>query len=215
MKSVALMTAFNEGKRIKPIILKAKKHVDKVIVVDDGSTDNTCSVSKKAGATVIRYSVNMGKGYALRIGLKKALTLKPGIIVFLDADGQHKPEYIPQFIEAIKKGADYVYGKRNLSKYPFSRKLGNFGLTLLTNLLCPTGIMDTECGFRALTSKSAKKLSLKADSYGIEMDFAYSAWKNKFKISKVKIEVPVFHPKSAFARGFSNFSYLLYRRFNI
>lgn len=214
MESVAVITAYNESKRIGKVLKGARKFVDRVIVVDDGSTDNTASVSKKAGATVIRYEVNMGKGYALRIGLKRALSLKPKVIVFMDADGQHDPKYIPKFLDAIKNGADYVYGKRDLSNYPLNRKVGNLGLTLLTNLFCPTGIMDTECGFRAMTSKAARKLSLRSDLYGIEMDFACSAWKNGFKIDKVKIDVPVFHPKKAVGRGFRNFVFLLERRFS-
>jgi len=213
MKTIAIIPAYNEGKRIANTVLKTKKHVDKVIVVDDGSTDNTTSVARKSGAEVIRYEINRGKGYATRIGLKKAVSMRPDIIIFLDADGQHDPRYVPVFIDEIKNGADYVYGKRDLSKYPFSRKIGNFGLSLLTNMLCPTGILDTECGYRALTLNSAKKLSLKDDRYGVEMDFAYSAWKNKFKISMVSIIVPVFHKKSAMMRGFRNFFYLLKRRF--
>lgn len=213
MKTVAIMPAFNEGKRIGSVISRTRKYVDRVIVVDDGSSDSTSSVAKKAGAMVIRHERNMGKGCATRTGLKIAMKMRPDAIVFIDSDGQHDPRYIPQFLKMIENGADYVYGNRDLSKYPFDRKIGNFGLTLLTNLLCPTGIIDTECGFRALTTKAARKLSLKADSYGIEMDFAYSAWKNRFMIKKVDVKVPVFHPKSAIGRGFRNFFYLVNRRF--
>ena len=214
MKTIAIMTAYNEDRRIRKTIIGTKKYVDKVIVVDDGSTDNTSVVSKKAGALVIKYGVNRGKGYALRIGLKKAISMKSDIVILLDADGQHRPDYIPKFLEKIKDGYDYVYGKRNLEKYPLSRKIGNFGLTLLTNLLCPTGITDTECGYRALTINVANKISLKDNRYGVEMDFAYSAWKNKFKIGRVNIVVPVFHPKSAVVRGFENFIYIMKRRFS-
>lgn len=212
MKSVAVIAAFNEGERIGKVINGAKKYVDSVIVVDDGSKDKTSFVSRKAGAKVIRYETNRGKGYATRIGLQKAIAMKPDIIILLDADGQHNPMYIPQFIKVVKDGYDYVYGKRDLSKYPFSRKLGNFGLTLLTNLICPTGILDTECGYRALTLSAAKRMSLKADRYGVEMDFAYSAWKSRLKIKRIDVKVPVFHPKSAVIRGFENFFYLLNRR---
>lgn len=213
MKAVCVIAAYNEEKRIVPVIRGVRKFVKSVIVVDDGSNDRTVAVSKKAGAKVIRYETNRGKGYALRLGLKAAIKMKPDAIIFLDADSQHDPRYIPQFLKELEKGADYVYGKRDLSKYPFNRKLGNFGLSLLTNLLCPTGIMDTECGYRALTLRAVKKLSLKADRYGIEMDFAYSAWKKKLKVKKVKVYSPVFHQKAAVIRGLKNFFYLLKRRF--
>lgn len=213
MDVVCVIAAYNEERRIVPVIKGTRKFVKSIIVVDDGSNDRTAIVSKKAGAEVIRYEKNRGKGYATMLGLKKAISLKPRIIIFIDADGQHDPSYIPYFINAIESGADYVCGKRKLSNYPFNREIGNWGLKVLTNLFCPTGIMDTECGFRAMTLDAAKKLDLKAERYATEMDFAYSAWKNKFKIKQIEIEVPVYHSKAAIGRGFKNFFYLLKRRF--
>jgi glycosyltransferase involved in cell wall biosynthesis len=215
MKVMAVIPAYNEEKRIRDTVLKTRKYVDKVIVVDDGSVDKTTSIAKKAGAEVIRYEPNQGVCNATKVGLKKAISLKPDIIVFLDADGQHNPRYIPYFIEAIENGADYVCGKRDLSRYPFNRKIGNFGLTFLTNLLCPTGIMDTECGYRALKLSAAKKLDLKLRGYGREMDFSYNVWKNNFKVKQIKLDARDFRPKSAIKRGFKNFFYLLKRRLDL
>jgi len=212
MKTVAVIAAFNEEKRIKDVIKKTRKYVNKVIVVDDGSKDKTAEVSKKAGAEVIRYEKNRGKGYAIRLGLKKAISLKSDIIIFLDADGQHNPDYIPYFVNAVEDGADYVCGRRDLSRYPLNRKIGNWGLKVLANLLCPTGIMDTECGFKAFNLRAAKQLNLKSERYETEMDFAFNAWKNKFKIKQIRIEVPVYHSKAAVKRGFKNLFYLLKMR---
>jgi glycosyltransferase involved in cell wall biosynthesis len=215
MKVIAVLPAYNEEKRIKDTILKTKRYVDNIIVVDDGSEDKTAEASKKSGADVIRYEKNRGVGYATRVGLKRAISLKPDIIIFLDADGQHDPKYIPQFIKAIENGADYVCGWRDLSNYPLDRKIGNWGLQLLTNLLCHTGIKDTECGYRAMALDAAKKIKLKGERYEKDSEFAYEVWRNKLKISQVKIVVPVFHPKGAIIRGFKNFFYLLRRRFNL
>lgn len=209
MKVVAVIPAFNEEKRIRKVIIETKKYADKVIVIDDGSKDKTSEFSRKAGAEVIRYEENKGKGYATRLGMKRAISLKPEIIILLDADCQHNPKYMPYFIDAIRSGADYACGKRDLSKYPFNRKIGNWGLKVLTNLICPTGIMDTECGYRALSLKAAKKLDLRAERYAIEMDFAFNVWKRKLKIKQVEIEVPIFHSKTAISRGFKNFFYLI------
>lgn len=213
-KVICVIPAFNEEKRIKKTISETKKFIKKIIVVDDGSKDNTAKISKKAGAEVIRYEENKGVGYATKIGLMKAIKLKPEIIIFLDADGQHEPKYIPDFINAIKSNTDYVAGWRNLSNYPFDRKIGNWGLRNLTNLFCHTEIKDTECGFRALKLNAARKLILKANRYEREMDFAYEAWRNKFKVTNVKIEVPVFYSKFAITRGIKNFIFLLKRRFD-
>jgi len=215
MKVIAVIPAFNEEKRIRDTILKTKKYVDKIIIVDDGSTDRTAEVAKQSGAQVIRYEKNQGVGYAARIGLKKAVSLKPDIIIFLDADGQHDPKYIPQFIKAIENGADYVCGRRDLSNYPFNRKIGNWGLKFLTNLICHTGIQDTECGYRAMTLDTAKKLRLKAKRYERDIEFAHEVWRNKLKVAQVEIKVTMFHPKRAIIRGFKNFGFLLRRRFDL
>lgn len=210
-KVLAVIPAFNEEKRIRNTVLNTRNYVDKILVVDDGSTDKTALAARNSGAETVRYEINQGVGYATKIGLKKAISLKPDIIIFLDADGQHDPKYIPYFIRDIEGGADYVCGKRDLSNYPFNRKIGNWGLKVLTNLLCPTGILDTECGYRALTLEAARSLDLKAYRYGREMDFAYNVWKNKYKIKQIEIEVPIYHSKAAIKRGFKNFFYLLKR----
>lgn len=215
IKIIAIIPGYNEEKRIRNVVLNTKKYVDKIIVVDDGSKDKTTAIAKKSGAFVIRYEENKGVGFASKVGLKKAISLKPDIIVFLDGDGQLNPGYIPQFIEKIKSGSDYVYGRRDLSNYPLDRKIGNFGLTVLTNLICPTGIKDTECGFRAITCEAAKKLNLKANRYEREVDFVYEVWRNKLMVDYVRIKVPVFHPKFAIIRGFKNFFYLIKRRLKL
>lgn len=214
-KIIAVIAAYMEEKRILNTVKNTKKFVDEVVVVDDGSRDRTAEFSKESGATVIRYEENRGVGYATRIGLKKAIDMKPEYIVILDGDGQLNPKYIPKFIKALEHGADYAYGIRDLSRYPITRKIGNFGLTLLSNIFCYSGIKDVECGYRAMRLETLKKLDLKANRYEREMDFAYEVWKNKLKIYGIKIKVLRFYPKLAIFRGFKNFTYLLKRRFNI
>ncbi len=213
-KVIAIIPAYNEEKNIGKTVKDTKKYVDKVIVVDDGSFDETAKIAIKNRAEVIRYEKNKGVGFASRTGLKKAISLKPYIIIFLDADGQLNPKYVPEFVNKIKEGSDYVYGKRNLQNYPMNRKIGNWSLTILANLFCPTKIMDVECGFRAFTYKTAKKLNLKAMRYERELDFIYEVWRNNLKVSCVEISVPKFYPKAAIIRGLKNFWFLLKRRFN-
>jgi glycosyltransferase involved in cell wall biosynthesis len=216
-RTIAILPAFNEAKHIGKVILETKKQVDSVLVIDDGSTDNTSEVAKKSGARVIRLENNSGVGYASRIGLKQAIKDKFGIIIFLDADGQLDPKYMPSFIEKIGKGADYVYARRDLRKYPLNNKIGNWGLTFLANILCPVGIWDVECGYRAMTLGAARKMKLKSMKYEREMDFLYEVWRNKLKVSSVNVVVPVFIRKSKIRtvlRGFRNFSFLVNRRLN-
>jgi glycosyltransferase involved in cell wall biosynthesis len=217
-RTIAILPAFNEAKRIGKVILEAKKHVDYVLVVDDGSSDNTSGVARKSGARVIRLANNNGVGYASRIGLRQAIKDRFGIIIFLDADGQLDPRYIAKFIEKISNGAGYVYGRRNLSKYPLSNKIGNWSLTFLANMLCHVGIWDVECGYRAMTLEAARKMRLRSMKYEREMDFLYEVWRNKLKVSSVDVVVPIFIAKSRMRtvlRGFGNFSFLLKRRLGI
>jgi dolichol-phosphate mannosyltransferase len=213
-KVICVIPAYNEEKRILKTIkkLRNQKTVNKIIVVNDGSTDKTYEISKKAGAKVISYEKNQGVGYATKIGLKKAISFKPNVIIILDADYQHEPKYIYQFIEKIKNGFDYVYGLRDFSNYPLDRKIGNWGLSFLVNLFYPAGIKDTQCGYRALSLEAAKKINLKGNRYEREMDFVREVWKNKFKVSYVNIIVPHFYPKFAVIRGFKEFFYMLKRR---
>ena len=213
-KSIVIIPAYNEEKKIGKVVKHVKRFVDRVIVVDDGSVDRTAEMARKAGANVIRNVKNQGVDYASRIGLENAIKMKPDIILFTDADGQLDPKYIPEFINSIKSGADYAAGWRDLSNYPLDRRIGNWGLTKLSNLFCHTGLHDTECGFRAMSLYAAKKIKLKGKGYEREMDFTYEVWRNKLKVKEVKIKVPIFYPKSAIKRGFKNFLFLLKRRFN-
>jgi glycosyltransferase involved in cell wall biosynthesis len=91
MKTVCIIPAFNEEKRIVKVIEGAKRYVDSVIVVDDGSSDATSEVSRKAGTTVIAHSVNRGKGRAIATGFTEAAKRAPDVVILIDADGQHDP----------------------------------------------------------------------------------------------------------------------------
>jgi len=213
-KVIVIIPAYNEEKKIGNVVKYVKRFVDRVIVVDDGSVDRTAEMAKKAGANVIRNVKNQGVDYASRIGLENAIRMRPDTILFVDADGQLDPKYIPRFLKAIEDGADYVAGWRDLSNYPLDRKIGNWGLTKLSNIFCPIGIHDTECGYRAMTLEAAKKIKLIGNKYEREMDFVCEIWKNKFKVKEVKIKVPVFYSKPAIKRGIKNFLFLLKKRFN-
>jgi glycosyltransferase involved in cell wall biosynthesis len=212
-KVIVIIPAYNEEKTIGEVVKHVKKFVDKILVVDDGSTDKTSEIAKKAGANVIKHTKNQGVDYASRIGLENAIKMKPDTILFVDGDGQLDPNYIPQFIKAIEDGADYVVGWRDLSNYPLDRRIGNWGLTKLSNIFCPIGIHDTECGYRAMTLEAAKKIKLIGSKYEREMDFVCEIWKNKLKVKEVKIKVPVYYSKPAIKRGFKNFLFLLKKRF--
>ncbi len=127
-KAVAVIPCLNTQKSIADIVSRARKYVDEVIVVDDGSIDKTAEVAKAAGALIINRRKNYGKGAAMKTAIENT---DADIVVFIDGDGQHDPEYIPALLEPIIQGkADFVIGSRylkgsQLSANPFTRKAAN------------------------------------------------------------------------------------------
>lgn len=209
---IAIIPAHNEEKSIKAVIEKVKKYVDKIIVIDDASVDKTGEIAKKMGAFVIMHKTNKGLGGALISGFKKALEITKNdreIIITIDADGQHNPDEIPKFLVEINKGYDFVLGKRDLSKYPFVKKFGNFFLNMLTNIVCGTALKDTESGFRAFTRKALKKMEFKAERYEIAAEILSEVGRNKIKSCNVDISSPIYVKGVGVADGIKNFLYLL------
>ena len=112
MKTIAAIPCYNEGLAIGSVVLKAKRHVDEVLVVDDGSTDDTAAIAEDAGAVVVTHDKNTGYGAAIRSCFDYAKQQNADIMVILDGDGQHDPSKIPDFVfEALTtNGADVVIG---------------------------------------------------------------------------------------------------------
>jgi len=215
MKVIAVMPAYNEEKTISGVVGRSKKHVSSVIVVDDSSTDKTTSLARKSGAIVIKNRINRGCGYSKRIGIEEALKRGADIIVTIDADGQHRPEDIPRFIEKIGEGYDFVIGRRNIKKYPFIKKFGNFSLNILTNFLSGTRLADTESGFKAFTRKAAKKMNLTADKYAIEAEMAYEVGRNRLKYTSIPIDSPKYRSGVTVIQGFQNFWFLVRKKLTL
>ena len=125
-KVVAGVPAFNEEKYIGTLVLKTRQYVDEVVVVDDGSTDQTANVAKLAGATVIQHKQNKGYGASIQTLLNEAKKKDLGIFVLLDADAQHNPDEIPHLIKPISEGFDLIIGSREHQKtnIPRYRRIG-------------------------------------------------------------------------------------------
>jgi len=207
-KIVIIIPAYNEEKTIAGVIKRAKKY-GSVVVIDDASKDHTNAIAKKSGVKVIRHPKNRGLGGALRTGFNHALRTKCDVIITLDADGQHRPEDIPRFLKKIEQGYDFVIGNRDLRKYPYVKKFGNFFLNIATNLVAQTNIKDTESGFRAFTKAALKKMKLKANRYEIAAEIIYEIGRNRFKTANIEIKSPVYVKGVGVTDGVKNFAYLL------
>lgn len=212
---IAVIPAYNEERTISYVIEKTKKYVDRVVLVDDCSGDDTLLVAKRAGATTIHHNENVGLGSSLRDGFAKALEISKNnndIIITLDADGQHDPNDIPKFVEKIRDGYEFVLGKRDLRKYPLRKKFGNFFLNLATNFVAGTHLKDTESGFRAFTRSALSKLYLKARRYEIAVEIIFEVGRNELRTANMPIESPMYVKGVSVWDGIKNFRYLLGRR---
>lgn len=156
---LALIPAWNEAGRIGPVVEAARAHLP-VLVVDDGSEDETPVVAEAAGATVVRHSRNRGKGVALMTGFAWALERGYGAVITLDADGQHDPSEIPVFLAAYGAGGeDLIIGRRDFGRMPFPRLYSNpFGSWLLS-LALGAPIYDNQSGYRLYSRRLLERLA--------------------------------------------------------
>jgi len=157
---LACIPAFNAEKTIGKVVKDCLTYVDEVIVCDDGSSDNTAHEAESNGAEVVRHEKNYGYGAALITLFDKAREKNTDVMVTLDADGQHIPEFIPQLIAPLSyKGTDVVIGSRflkNDSKTPEYRKTGIKIITAATNIDGGLKLTDAQSGFRAYSKNAVQ-----------------------------------------------------------
>lgn len=185
----AVIPFFNEEDFIVDVIEKTLKYVDLVIAVDDGSKDNSLKLIKNLdNIEIIILDRNYGKGTALKAGFSLALELDFDIILTLDADLQHDPDYIPIFLDAIKK-YDVVIGNRlsALKKMPYHRILSNYLTSFLLSLKLKRLIKDSQCGYRAYKKKVLQKISIHSSGFEAESEIIIRAVREKFSIGFVDI----------------------------
>jgi glycosyltransferase involved in cell wall biosynthesis len=166
---VALIPAYEEGPRIGAVVEAARVHLP-VVVVDDGSSDDTAARAEAAGATVLRQVPNAGKGAALRAGFRHALDGNFAAAITLDADGQHDPAEIPAFLDAFRKRRpELVIGKRAFGEMPPMRRLSNTlgGLTLSAAL--GRNVPDNQSGYR-LIGRVLMRTMLESEESGFEFE---------------------------------------------
>ncbi|AKB43104.1 glycosyltransferase family 2 protein [Methanosarcina vacuolata] len=189
-----ILPAYNEEISIGSVVLLARYYADSVIVVDDGSSDRTAEIAKKAGAEVIVHEANKGKGAALKTGFAAADDLGADIIVTMDSDGQHNPAEIPKLVDPIIKGeADMVNGSRYLNgldkNTPSYRRVGQTILDGATKLNSGLQITDSQSGFRAFSASTKNVFRFKAQGMAIESEMLADAGKSGLRIAEVEIGV--------------------------
>lgn len=194
MKIVIGLPAYNEEENLPNIITQLKKITDKIIVCNDGSSDQTGPTAERMGATVVNHAKNMGYGASIKSLFTKFADIDGDILVTFDADGQHRIEDIQRVIDPILKDeADIVIGSRFLEKngqeVPAYRKFGIKTITNLTNTALDSKITDSQSGFRAYNKKVFPDIIPSECGMGVSTEILIKAGKNNFRIKEVPIKI--------------------------
>lgn len=194
---IAIIPAYNEEKNIGRVIQETKKYVSSIIVVDDGSNDNTFQIAKNMNVIAIRNEGNKGKSGALKVGFHKALKEVAEIFIILDADGQHNPEEIPLFLNKIRKGFDLVIGARKFNEafMPKMRILANFISSYLVSWVCGFRVEDSQSGYRVLRREVLETIELTSNRFQIDTEMIIKSSKYGFKVGFIPIET-IYHPEA-------------------
>lgn len=170
-RAIAVIPGYQEGSRIATVVSAALRHVP-VVVVDDGSTDDTADRAEAAGAKVIRQVPNQGKGAALREGFRHALAQGVPAVVTLDADGQHDPAEIPRFLAAYERSRpELIVGRRDFRRMPPVRRISNTIGGWIFSWAVGRRIPDNQSGYRLLgTHLMTAMLESDEDGFAFEVE---------------------------------------------
>lgn len=186
------MPAYNEGKVIANVIAGVKKAgYNNVIVVDDGSDDDTSVKAEQAGAVVVRHLLNRGKGAAAKTGVEATKILGADVVVTFDADGQHEPSDIKKLVHYINEGYEVVLGTRDFSRkeIPFFKKLANLIANVFIWLIYSVWVEDSQSGFRAYSKYALNLIDTKTDRYEYDSEIIREIHRNNLKYAEIPIEV--------------------------
>jgi glycosyltransferase involved in cell wall biosynthesis len=188
----ALIPAYNAAVTLAPVIESVRQYVETVIVVDDGSLDDTSRVAQESGATTLRHDVNKGKGEALKLGFEHAEKLGFDVVVTLDADGQHDAREIPRLIEAYRASSPdtFVLGSRagQMAGMRKVRQWSNRFGTAVISRLAGHPIEDSQTGFRLIPIKAWKLAIVRGSRFDAEAEFLVEACRRGFPLREVRVK---------------------------
>jgi len=185
------MPAYNESNTIAEVILGCKKYVDYVVVVDDGSSDNTAEIAEFLGAYVVRHEINKGYGAAIKSCFRLACEFNADAMVIIDSDGQHNPDEIPKLLAPLTQGFDLVIGSRfvngNGKNVPAYRRLGMRVLDVATYIAGGINVTDSQSGFRAYGKKAVEKIQFNGEDMSAGSEILFQAKDHNLKFTEVEI----------------------------
>ena len=216
---IAGMPMYNEEETIGTVVTMVSRYVDKVICVDDGSSDASARIAEANGATVLRHRVNRGYGGALKTLFHKARELNADALVILDSDGQHEANDIPAILAPILSGeADFTIGSRFIdggmgTDMPAYRRLGIKVITATNNLSSNSKIKDTQSGFRAFSKLALDRLRFDSEGMELSLEMIDDAVEKDLKVKEIptviRYDVPKGSNYTAVSHGFTVLSWAL------
>jgi glycosyltransferase involved in cell wall biosynthesis len=190
-QTAAVIPAYQDETHIGDIVRRTLERLDHVLVVDDGSSDQTGQRARQAGAEVIVHDQNRGKGEAIKTGLGHWLNRDVTWVSLLDSDGQHLPEEIDRFMAAAASATrpTFFVGTRmnNIAGMPFIRRVVNCYMSRRISRLCGQKIPDTQCGFRMLDRQLIPELLGGGDRFDYETEVLIIASRKGYQIESVPI----------------------------
>lgn len=187
---VAVIPALECAKTIAAVVEGVRRWVDRVVVVDDGSNDETGALARAAGAEVLRHQARSGKGKALRDGIARALESGPAAIVLLDADGQHDPADLPALIARWDQGGvDMIIGARLADKasIPPARYWTNWIGSGILSFMTGYRLEDSQSGYRLVRAPLLEAMKLVSEGYAIESEMLIKAAKRGATVAHVRV----------------------------
>ena len=190
-----VLPAYNEATRIQPVLESIAEKGYNMVIVNDGSTDNTLDVileSKRKYPNqihVFSLMINRGVGVATQTGFDAVLNFNPKYVVSMDSDGQHSADDLDKVIKPLVTGeAQAVIGVRPLEDMPRSRNYANAIMNFLTKIFYRVDVSDSQTGFRAITRDALDKITINATGYLISSEFIREINDNDIPFAEVPIE---------------------------
>jgi glycosyltransferase involved in cell wall biosynthesis len=199
MNICVIIPTYNEEKTISDIIRKIKRQGIEVLIIDDGSTDNTAKIAQANSCLVIANSKNQGKGAALIKGFNYVKEKEFEAVITMDGDGQHLTEDIANFIEIASNSTHaFFIGNRMLkpSGMPFIRQLTNKFMSWFISLIIKQRIPDTQCGFRMIKTELLKRIIFSTHRFETETEILIKTSRLGYKIISIPIQTVYLHEKS-------------------
>ena len=178
MNPCVIIPAYNAAQTIGKVVSGCRRYVNAVLVVDDGSSDQTTFLAEEAGAIALKHSRNKGKGAALKTAFRYALGTQWDVFVVMDSDGQHDPDDIAAFLEAhMEDHAAMLVGTRmkNSAAMPFVRRMTNRFMSAVISYLIKQKVPDTQCGYKLIPRRVLAGMSLESSNYDIETELLFRA----------------------------------------